>query len=128
MRLAVLLLTSLNAVLALVAFLFAFIQSKVSERVDVDYLEQMYDEAMKSGSFLYEKGTFTSEMFACGIDDYIMDEFNGEMKKACAMHMGARWLTLTTFFFSAVLFGVVFVDSRREGHILHSSKSLYSAS
>ena len=94
--LAVLFLVALNSVVALVAFLFAFIQSRVSERVDVSYIQEIYDNALTSGSFLCEKGTFTSEIFSCGIDNFIIDKFDDKMKKAYAMHIGARWLTLTT--------------------------------
>lgn len=126
MRLAVLFLVTLNSVVALVTFLFAFIQSKMSERVDADYIQDMYDSVLTRGN--YDKGTFTSEIFACSIDDLIPDEYNDEMTKACAMHMGARWLTFTTLFFSAAFLAVLFVNSRLEGHILHSPKSFYSAS
>lgn len=77
------------------------------------------------GYTIYEKDTFTSEIWSCGAADLIEDEFNSEMKKACDMHAGARWLTFTTFIFSAALFAVIFFDSRREGHVLYSGKSAY---
>ena len=125
---------ALNSTVALIAFLFAFIQSRVSARVDVNYLLEILNDSLRGGNGLYEKGTFTSEIFTCGINDVMAEEFlvaedfDDGMSHACALHMGARWLTLTTFVFSAALFAVIFVDSRREGHILHSSKSFYSAS
>lgn len=120
---AVLLVLALNFVLALAAFLFAFIQSRVSARIDEQYVEE---ELL--GFTIYEKDTFTAEIWSCGAAELIHDEYNGEMKKACDMHMGARWLTFTTFIFSSALFAVIFLDSRREGHILYSSgKSFGSA-
>ena len=117
----------MNFALSTAAFLFAFVQSRLSARVDMDYVEKLYREAFDGGNMLYEMGTFTTEIWACGVDDAIAEGFAGEMEKACAMHLGARWLTFTTFLFSAALFVVVFLDSRREGHILHSSKFLYGA-
>lgn len=85
--------------------------------MDVDYVEEQL-----GGYVIYDKGIFTSEVWSCGAADLIADEYNGDMKKACEMHLGARWLTFTSFVFSAALFAVIFLDARREGHILYSSR------
>ena len=116
MRLAVLCILGLNLFLATAAFLFAFIQSRVSSRVDEEYIR---DNEVDGYLTLYEKGRFTTEMWACGFAPLNARDFDpSKLEKACAMHLGARWLTFTTLIFSAALFVVALFDSRREGHIL----------
>lgn len=117
MRLAVLAILGLSLFLAIAAFLFSFIQSGVSSRVDGDYVrDNMNGDILPD----YEKGRFSYDIWACGCVEYIREDLRGKMEKACAMHLGARWLTFTTFLFSAGLFVVAFFDSRREGHILYA--------
>ena len=123
MRLTALAILAFNLFLATASFLFSFIQSRVSSRVDIDYI---HDNARDGEMFVYDKGRFTSEIWSCGIDGWIMDGYRGEMEKACAMHLGARWLSFTTFILSTALFAVAFLDSRREGHILYASRSSYA--
>ena len=116
-RLGVLAILGLNLFLAIAALLFAFIQSRVSSRVDGEFVrDDTHDNILPE----YEKGRFTSEIWACSCFKFIRENLRGKMEKACAMHSGARWLTLTTLLFSAALFVVAFFDSRREGHILYA--------
>lgn len=86
--------------------------------MDLDYI---LDNLDFSDMTFYEKGRFTHEMWACGFVPLNTLNFNASvLEKVCTLNLGARWLTFTTFLFSAALFIVGFFDSRREGHVVYA--------
>ncbi|KEZ45569.1 hypothetical protein SAPIO_CDS1905 [Scedosporium apiospermum] len=109
-RIALLIAMALSELLALTSMIFIFVLNHKSARFDEAYAFQEASRADKT--FVYDKGTFTTEMWACSVKRmHTFDaRFRGLPSQACRYEMAAKWLTVAIAALLLLVFELVFRD------------------
>jgi hypothetical protein len=109
-RIALLIAMAFNEVLALASMIFIFVLNHKSARFDEAYAFQEASRA--KDEFVYDKGTFTTEVWACSVKRmHTFDvRFGGLPSQACRYEMAAKWLTVVIAALLLLVFELVFRD------------------
>lgn len=107
----------LTAGLALAGTIYAFVLNNRSTGFEITYA---ITKAPQSGTFTYDRGSFSKESWACTVSalPHFDADLDGAMSKTCGLELGSRWLTLFTFLLSVGLFTLLYLDSRGAKYLL----------
>lgn len=73
--------------------------------------------------FQYNKGSFDTESWACGVKNLPGFDKDGMVHKTCSLETGARFLTIFTLLFSTALFIVMWLDWRGPKYLMQTWKN-----